>query len=73
MRPTSSWRADEVMEDSYEIVLDAALSPGKYELSVGMYDAESMERLPAYDATGSRLPEDRILLGWVTVEPNLDG
>jgi hypothetical protein len=73
VRPASSWRADEVMEDSYEIVLDADLSPGKYELSVGMYDAESMERLPAYDATGSHLPDDRILLGWVTVETHADG
>ncbi len=73
VRPTSSWRADEVMEDNYEIVLDADLSPGKYELSVGMYDVENMERLPAHDSTGSRLPDDRIVLGWVTVEANPDG
>ncbi len=73
VRPTSSWRADEVMEDNYEIVLGADLSPGRYELSVGMYDVESMERLPAHDATGSRLSDDRILLGWVTVKANLDG
>jgi hypothetical protein len=73
VRPTSSWRADEVLEDSYEIVLDADLSPGKYELSVGMYDVESMERLLVHDATGSRLPDDRILLGQVLIEADTDG
>lgn len=29
---------------------------------MGMYDAETMERLPVYDEDGTRLPEDRILL-----------
>jgi hypothetical protein len=68
VRPTPSWRAGEVIEDSYEIFLGDDLSPGEYELSVGMYAPESMERLPAYDASGERLPEDRILLGSLLVQ-----
>jgi hypothetical protein len=68
VRPTSTWLAGEVMEDSYEIFLGSDLAPGDYELSVGMYDPESMERLPAYSAAGERLSEDRIVLGSVRIK-----
>jgi len=67
VRPTSTWRADEWVEDSYEVVLGADLSPGEYELSVGMYDADSMERVPVYAVNGRRVPDDRIRLGRVTI------
>ncbi len=63
VRPTSSWRAGEMIEDSYEIVLNGDLPPGEYELAVGMYAPETMERLAVYGASGERLPDDRILLG----------
>lgn len=68
IRPTPSWRAGEIIEDSYEIPLDGDLVPGTYELFVGMYDAESMERLPIYDAAGKRVSDDRIRSGSVRVE-----
>jgi hypothetical protein len=68
VRPTPGWRAGEVIEDSYEIFLGADLAPGEYELSVGMYDAETMERVAAYGAAGERLPDDRIVLGTLRVE-----
>ena len=67
VRPTPSWRADESIEDSYDILLDGNLAPGSYELSVGMYDPETMERLAVYDATGARLPDDRIPIGSIRV------
>jgi len=68
VRPTPSWRAGEIIEDSYEVFLHGDLTPGEYELSVGMYDAETMERLAAYTADGKRLPEDRIVVGSLWVE-----
>ena len=68
VRPTPSWRAGEIIEDSYEIVLDGGLASGEYELSVGMYDAETMERLAAYDAAGERLAEDLIVVGSLWIE-----
>jgi 4-amino-4-deoxy-L-arabinose transferase-like glycosyltransferase len=68
LRPTSTWRADEVIEDSYEIFLGSDLTPGEYELSVGMYDVDSMKRLPAHNAAGERLPKDRIVLGLVHIK-----
>ena len=68
VRPTPSWRIGEVIEDSYEIFLGPDLPPGEYELSVGMYDPKSVARLPAYDAVGKRLPDDRIVLGSLRIQ-----
>jgi hypothetical protein len=68
VRPTPGWRAGEVIEDSYEILLDGDLASGEYELSVGMYDVESMERLPVYDAAGERLSDDRTVSSSLRVQ-----
>jgi hypothetical protein len=68
VRPTPSWRAGEIIEDSYEILLDDDVAPGAYELWVGMYDLETMERLDVYDATGKRLADGRIPVGSVRVQ-----
>lgn len=62
VRPTPGWRAGETIEDSYEIFLGDDLAPGEYQLSVGMYDVDTMERLAVYDAGGERLPQDRVVL-----------
>ena len=67
-RPTTTWRAGEIVEDSYDILLGTDLPPGEYELSLGMYDMETMERLPAYNAAGERLPEERIIVGSLHIE-----
>ena len=68
VRPTPGWRAGETIEDSHQIYLNGELAPGEYQLSVGMYDAETLERVPAYDAAGERLPEDRIVLASLRVQ-----
>jgi hypothetical protein len=71
VRPTPTWRAGEVIEDSYEVFLDDGVPPGEYELSVGMYETETTKRVPAYTGAGQRLPEDRIVLRSVLVRiPN---
>ncbi|MGD2079096.1 MAG: hypothetical protein PVH18_11985, partial [Chloroflexota bacterium] len=67
IRPTYTWARGERLQDAYAIPLDEGLAPGDYELSVGMYDVYTAERLPAYDGSGQRLPEDRVILGTVTV------
>jgi hypothetical protein len=66
-RPTYTWREGELIEDEYKIRLDRDVSPGEYELSIGMYDPDSMERLPAYNAAGERMVNDRIVVGRVMV------
>ncbi len=66
--PTTSWLPGEVVSDEYEIVVDAAAPAGEYQIEVGMYDLETMLRLPAFDEQGNSLPNDRILLSKVQVK-----
>jgi 4-amino-4-deoxy-L-arabinose transferase-like glycosyltransferase len=68
VRPTPSWRAGEVIEDGHEVFLDDSTPPGEYGLSVGMYEPETMKRVPAYAGSGERLPEDRIVLRSVLIQ-----
>lgn len=68
VRRTPSWRADEIIEDSYDLTLPVDLLPGEYEVSVGMYDLETLQRVPAYAASGERLPNDRIVVATLQVE-----
>jgi 4-amino-4-deoxy-L-arabinose transferase-like glycosyltransferase len=68
VRPTPSWRVGEMIRDGHQILLEERIPPGEYELSVGMYDPETMRRVPAYAGSGERLPEDRIVLRSVLVQ-----
>jgi hypothetical protein len=67
LRPTQTWRSGEVIEDSYKIFVDPGVPVGEYELSMGMYDSETMLRLPVHDANGDRVSDDRIVVGdlWI--------
>jgi 4-amino-4-deoxy-L-arabinose transferase-like glycosyltransferase len=67
-RPTTTWAGGEVLVDNYQIPLGADLAAGSYRLTIGMYDPATLERLPAYDAGGQRLADDRVFLGSVNVE-----
>ncbi|MFQ5855522.1 MAG: glycosyltransferase family 39 protein [Anaerolineae bacterium] len=67
-RPTTGWLPGEVIIDRYDIPVDPAAPAGEYFVEVGMYAPKTLERLPAV-AGGQHLPEDRILLENVRVEP----
>ena len=69
--PTTAWQPGEVVADTYSFVIPADTDAGSYPLEVGMYRLETATRLPAMDAGGQRLPDDRILLVEVTVLPAL--
>lgn len=43
--PTTRWLPDEVVEEVYEIQLPADLPPGKYPVEIGLYIAETGQRL----------------------------
>jgi hypothetical protein len=66
-RPTSTWQHGEGIEDRYRVQLDREAEPGRYELSIGMYDPETMARVPVYTRTGDRALNDRIVLGEIVV------
>jgi hypothetical protein len=68
IRPTDTWLAGEELEDVFYIVTPEDFSPGKYELSIGMYDSETIVRLPIFDTDGYQLEGDRIVIGHVSVE-----
>jgi hypothetical protein len=44
--PTSFWDAGEVVEDQFQINLDASVPAGEYDLITGMYDLATGRRLP---------------------------
>jgi 4-amino-4-deoxy-L-arabinose transferase-like glycosyltransferase len=51
--PTSIWRVGEVVPDVSYLTVSPDIPPGNYDLLVGMYDPETLERLPVEnDRTG---------------------
>jgi len=66
--PTSHWTAGQVVEDRYEWLVPKDTPPGEYPIEVGMYLLDTGERLPVFNPQGERLPEDRVLLGSLTVK-----
>jgi 4-amino-4-deoxy-L-arabinose transferase-like glycosyltransferase len=67
-RPTSGWREGEVIEDSRLLQIPAEVTPGTYRLSIGFYDPETGQRVPAF-VDGERVPNDAVLLQRIQVEP----
>jgi len=65
--PTGGWAAGLLLPDRHVLVVDPDTPAGEYRLLVGMYRWPSLERLPAFSPTGSRCPDDRVLLGPVRV------
>lgn len=65
--PTDSWSPGTLVEDPYEIQVPYDARPGEYSLSIGMYDAATMERLPVRGADGERFPDGRVELATVHV------
>jgi len=64
--PTSRWEADEIVRDQYDILIVPEVSPGEYRIEVGMYLAETGERLEAVGEEGA-WPENSILLEKIAV------
>ncbi|MDY6877773.1 MAG: hypothetical protein SWK90_16450, partial [Chloroflexota bacterium] len=64
---TSWWDKDEIITDT--VVVDTSgLSTGHYKVAVGIYDPDTLERLPVLDHTGTALPEQKLVLPAITVE-----
>jgi hypothetical protein len=60
--PTTSWVEGEIIADEYEIAVHPEALAGEYQIEIGMYDPETMSRLPTFDEAGRPLQDDRILL-----------
>jgi hypothetical protein len=47
--PTTGWLPNEVIDDSYQLMLPSALAPGTYPVEVGVYDPRGGDRLAVAD------------------------
>ena len=63
---TSTWSKGQIVVDEYELVIAPDASPDVYEVEVGLYLAETGERLDILDQEG-RLMGNRVLLSKVRV------
>ncbi len=59
--PTWAWQTGDVVPDEHALALPGALPEGPFSLAVGMYRADTLERLPVTGPAGP-LSEGRILL-----------
>ncbi|HTP06608.1 MAG TPA: hypothetical protein VMP08_00040 [Anaerolineae bacterium] len=59
-RPSSKWKANEIVSDLIEMPL-WNLKPGEYRIAVGLTNPETGDRLPAYDAAGNALQDNRYI------------
>ena len=66
--PTGQWEAGEIVRDQYDITISPETPPGTYWIEVGMYLAETGERLAVYEP-GEDKVGSRILLEPIVVTP----
>ncbi len=64
--PTSTWAVGKVITDSYALQVRPDTPPGVYDVEVGLYLRETMERLAVLGA-GGHVEDNRILLNRVRV------
>jgi hypothetical protein len=50
--PTHLWEPEEYNQDAHEIYIPPGTPPGEYSLGVGLYDPETMMRLPILESEG---------------------
>jgi 4-amino-4-deoxy-L-arabinose transferase-like glycosyltransferase len=67
MLPTTGWLPSEVIADPYDVSVQPDAPPGLYVIQIGMYQAETGERLPIINQKG-QVVNDRVLLGEITVQ-----
>jgi len=60
--PTSAWAADEIVIDPYVLHVPADAPAGEYEIVVGLYNWQTMVRLPVLDDAG-QVVGDHVVLG----------
>jgi hypothetical protein len=65
--PTTNWEAGEIVRDQYDLGISPDVLPGQYQIEVGMYLAETGERLPVLAEDGS-VQGDKILLTKIECE-----
>ena len=65
--PTTGWLPGEFVMDGYQVPVQPDAPPGQYVIEIGMYQAETGQRLPIINRKG-QVVDDRVLLEEVTVQ-----
>jgi hypothetical protein len=65
--PTTGWLPSEVIADRYSVPIQPEAPPGQYIIEIGMYQAETGQRLPIINQK-RQVVDDRVLLEEVTVQ-----
>ena len=63
--PATCWQKGDLIDQEYQITLPAGLAPGTYQVEIGWYDAESLERWACY--LDDELIGDRLMLPEVKI------
>ena len=66
--PTPGWAQGEIITDGHNLTLNPETPPGKYTLSLGLYRADTGERLPVTSPEGGAMRDHLILETPVTVK-----
>ncbi len=61
LRPTTGWRANEVIDDRHQLPLPADLPPGIYTIRVGLFEPDSFAR-PSVSQNGQPQPDNQLNL-----------
>jgi hypothetical protein len=65
--PTSQWVEEEIVRDQYNLTIAEDAPPGQYRLTIGMYQAETGQRLAVLNDDGStrndKIPLDEFVVG----------
>jgi 4-amino-4-deoxy-L-arabinose transferase-like glycosyltransferase len=60
--PTTRWKPGEIIRDQYDLIISPETPLGRYRIEVGMYLAETEERLQMLSNNGS-VRDDKVMLG----------
>lgn len=67
--PTSFWDEGEIVEDEHELALPVQMPSGGYQIRVGMYSLDTMQRLALLDDQTGEIVGDCIMLKEVVIAP----
>jgi len=65
--PTCCWVKGEIIVDEYHVPIQPNAPPDRYVIEVGMYQAETGQRLPIIDQEG-QIIDDRVLLEEIAIQ-----
>ncbi|MBI3741289.1 MAG: hypothetical protein HY257_05980, partial [Chloroflexi bacterium] len=67
--PTLIWDAGETIADAYALTIPRDAAPGAYQIIVGMYHWQTLQRLPITDQTGRALGDHIVLPFELQIRP----